>query len=183
MGEKYYYYNSDDSGSGHIYAYDKEEAGGGLFMLLVIAAIPLLFASIFLQSYANAVTQHPVIAALIYGVVAVLLSYVLNRSPQKKYRLLGIIATMISLVPFAAMQVVYAIPGILISESFFGLVFEWLFMSAIVVGVTIFVIALGNASKNGIVQLVLAIIFLAITLVLIGPPADMAWEDVWKLYS
>lgn len=182
MGRKYYY-DSDDSGSGYIYAYDNEEAGIGVFMLLIIAAIPLLFVSVILQSYANAVTQHPVIAALVYCVATVVLSYMLNKSPQKKYRLLGMIATIISMVPFAATQVVYAIPAILISESFFGLVFEWLFLSVIVVGVTIFVITLGNASKNGIVHLVFAIIFLVITLVLVGPPEDMALEDVWKLYG
>lgn len=171
----------DNTKEGHAYVVDSN--GWGWFALFILIALPFFILSLLLKKYANAVCKFPAVATLIYCLVALVVSFIFYSDKRKRFRLIGIIATMLSMVPMAAVQVIYAIPYILTHDGIFSIMFEWLLVTVLTLGITVFVISIGNLCRNGLIHLGLSIVFLIIVAAMLRPPEDVTWEYIKHLYT
>lgn len=167
----------DRTKEGHVYVPDASGWGWGAIFFL--GALPFLMISIFLKKYAAAVCANPITATVIYLLLSLILSIILYRK-NSMCRLCGIISTIITMLPQAIIQGVYAIPYISVTDGFFFLSIEWLLISGFMLGLTVFVLAISRLLKKGYIRLIVAVLFLAITLFVVKPPEDMTW-DYWKV--
>ena len=171
----------DNTKEGHIYVVD--HTGWGWFAFFILMALPFFLISLMLWKYANAVCNHPLIAALIYCLLVSIIAAILYRSKQAKYRFSGIIATVFTMLPLAAVQIVYAIPYILTHDAFLGVTFEWLVVTFFLLAITVFVLSIANFLQNGFIHLIIAIAFVAATTLILKPPENLSWDYVLHLYS
>ena len=170
----------DRTKEGHVYVPDA--SGWGWFALFILAALPFFLISIFLKKYAAAVCANPVLAAAIYLLISLILSIILYRKNSIR-RLCGILSAVIAMLPQAVVQGVYAIPYITVKDSIFSLSVEWLFVSGLMLGITVFVLVTSRLFEKGYIRVVVAIVFLVITLVVVKPPENLTWDYLKQLYG
>lgn len=171
----------DNTRADEIYVVD--DNGWGWFFLAIIASLPFFLFCFFLKQTSSFICQHPVISIVAYGILALIISYVLHHRKTIRYPLFSFIGSFIFLIPMAFLQAVYCIPYVSASDGVFLLTLEWLLSTGIMLGITIFLIAITNLSKNGLLRFIVALIFLIISLHVIHPPNGLSWEYVYKLYS
>lgn len=170
----------DNTKEGHVYVVDHK--GWGWFAIFVLLALPFFMVSLMLRKYANAVCEHPVVAILIYGLLTLIVTIMLYGGGNKRFRFLGVVATMMTMLPMAAVQVCYAIPYILINDGFFTITFEWLLVTFFSLSITVFVLSIGNLCQNGIIHFLLAAAFVVATAWILEPPDSLSWDYILQLY-
>ena len=171
----------DETYPGQPYVVDSN--GWGWFAIFIIVALPFCLIWSFLDQLADAICEHPYIAVIIYLFLSFALSYFVCRSKTSKTTVLDFLAVVIALLPIAWVQGVYAIPYVLTKDGFFWVTVEWLLVTAAIVGVTVFVIAVSSKLKNGIVQIVVAVVYFVIVKLIVGPPGDLTVEAVKQMYN
>lgn len=171
----------DNTRDGSVYVVD--DNGWGWFFLAIIVSLPFFLFSFFLKQISSYICRHPVISMLIYLLFAIVISSAINRKTYVKHRSLAFGGILLMMMPMAYLQGVYCIPYISASDSVFILTLEWIFSTGIMLGITAFLIALTNLSRNGFVRLFIGALFLIISLYLIHPPSGLTWEYISRLYS
>ena len=171
----------DNTRDGSVYVVD--DSGWGWFFLVIIASLPFFLFSFFLKQISSYICSHPVISMLIYLLFAVVISLAINRKNYVKHRSLAFGGILLMMIPMAYLQGVYCIPYISAGDSVFMLTLEWIFSTGIMLGITTFLIALTNLSRNGFIRFLTGALFLIISLCLIHPPSGLTWEYIFRLYS
>lgn len=173
----------DQTRPGQPYVVDSD--GWGWFMLFILLAVPFAVLGAILAQLAETICAHPYITICVYLLFACILSLVLNTRGNRRHRVLGVISTMLTLLPFIQVQMLYMIPYLL-QNSLFSAAFEWLIVTAAMVGLTFFILAICNVLQNRLVQLLLALLFLALTCLILflclSSSKEINWAVVQTLY-
>lgn len=157
------------------YIYDKEtdtlyiSDGDGISWLAVlfVLAVPFILISSWLQQYAQFVNSHSPLALLIFIAFSILVSIWINARSKTRFLLIGILASVISMLPIALIQKHYAIPIIQSDNEALFIVIEWFFPTFFTISISFFLIQISLLLKNGIIHLILSLVYLAITILFI----------------
>ncbi|MGN1249918.1 MAG: hypothetical protein ACI4XW_07535, partial [Candidatus Spyradocola sp.] len=150
----------DRTRPGQIYLVESD--GWGWFMIFILLALPFFILGLFLTQLSAAICEHPYITICVYSIFAIVFSIAFNIFTHQRFKVVGTIATILTLTPIFLVQILYMIPYIS-QNSLFGAVFEWLVVTAMMVGLTFFILAMMNLLKNGWIHLGVAAVFLALT--------------------
>lgn len=165
--------------------YVVDSDGWGWFALFIMLALPFFIIGLLLTQATEWICAHPYISISIYLILSLVIGIILY-ARGKRWRLPGIIATMITLAPFALVEGLYMVPYIM-QNSLFASVFEWLLVTLLIGGITFFVIVISSALKSGLMHLVIAIIFAGIVFLilnnLLSSSDEINWAIVRSLYS
>ncbi len=139
--------------------------GFGWFALLFVLAMPFFIIAVWLRQYALFVSEHPLLSWVVFLVMSVVFGNMLYRKKNAENKKLGIVAVVVSLLPIAIAQAYYTIPYILSHEGAIWVTFEWLIVTFFTVGISSFVIQISLLFNNGIKHLIVAAVYLLISLV------------------
>lgn len=174
----------DRTPPGQPYVVDSD--GWGWFMLFIILVLPFFMLWLLISKAAAWICMHPIVSGVIYLAVSALISLLMYRGRKIRQRLLGTLAGIITFLPFAAGEALYAIPYVLLQpDKVFGPIFEWIIVTTVLLLFTIFVIAIANASGSVIVHLISAIIFCGVVGLLlrgINSSDVVTWQALGELY-
>lgn len=142
--------------------YVVDSNGWGWFMLLLLAAIPFIILSALLSSISEFMKEHLLLCVIVYLLFSFGAGLFLYKNKQIKHRKIGVIATVFTLSPIAFVQIAYTIPFML-SEPGFDATFDFILMLALTVGGSIFAFSISRLLRNGVVHLIMAIVFIGIS--------------------
>lgn len=166
--------------------YVVDSDGWGWFALFILFALPFFIIGLLLTQLTEMVCAHPYMTMFIYIIFSVAFSLVYNIRMHQRFKIFGIFATLFALVPFILVQVLYLIPYIT-QNSLFKATFEWIIVTAVIGGITFFVLAISNVIRNGVIQLIVAAIFLVATVVIlngyISSSEEINWPFILSLYK
>lgn len=166
--------------------YVVDSDGWGWFALFLIFALPFFCLGILITQLAETVCAHPHMTVFIYLIISSVFSFIFNIRMQQRFKILGIFATILAMIPFMLVQVLYLIPYI-VQNSLFASVFEWIIVTAVIGGISFFILAISNVIRNGMIQLTISMIFLAVTIVIlhsyISSSEDINWSFILSLYN
>lgn len=162
--------------------YVVDDNGWGWFFLAIIASLPFFLFTFFLKEVSSYICNHPVIAILLYLLFSIIISSAVNRKKCSKHTAFAFWGTFFMTIPMAYLQGVYCIPYISVSDGVFILTLEWIFSTGIMLGITVFLMAICNLFRSGFTRFLIGALFLIISLYLIQPPAELTWEYVTNLY-
>lgn len=117
------------------------------FSLSAALIIPIAASAVFTEAIAKFVDKLPVVAALIYLLICAVSGFVMYYG-QHEYKICGIIAVVLTLMPFGLAQGLWLMPEVAYNCNF-GTWFEWLFFTVIIAVITVFVLALLMLFRNG----------------------------------
>lgn len=163
--------------------YVVDSNGWGWFAIFMLLALPFFLIWLFLHRFANAVCEHPYVFAGIYLAISCIFGFILYWNKAKKHPFLGFLAVVLTLLPIAWVQGIYAIPYVLLKDGFFWVTIEWLLVTAAIVGATVFVMVISNTLGNGLMHLMIAMVFFVIIVLLVKPPNDLTTEAIKKMYG
>ena len=91
------------------------------------------------------------------------------------------------MLPLGGVEACYAIPYLVLKSGFSG-VSDWIFVGAILFGLTFFLFSICNLLQNGWIHLILAAIFMGIGVVFIQglrgmEPELLRWSEVARIYG
>jgi hypothetical protein len=162
--------------------YVADSDGWGWFALLIMLALPFFVMGILLMQMTEAICKHPYISFGTYLVFSFVFGLIFYSRGNKKFKLAGIAATMITLLPFALTEAFYMVPYI-VQHALFASVFEWLIVTAILGGITFFILSIANLLENGWIHLILAVIFFAIVFAVLNHFLSSSDQINWALVS
>lgn len=166
--------------------YVVDSDGWGWFALFILMALPFFIIGIFMIKLTEAICAHPYISVGLYIAFAIIVGIVFYHKKNKRWRALGVIATIITFFPFAMVEGFYMIPYIM-QNSLFVAVFEWIFVSAVVGGITIFIMMISRQFDSGMVHFALALIFASIVFMILNhflsSSDEINWNVVFTLYE
>ena len=145
----------------------------GFVGLLLLAPILYLWAyfCLFVEFY----SKHVILFNAIYLVLSLIVSYFLCG----KFDPIQYISYVLSFIPFAWAQAIYALPYVLKNQGFWG-AFEWVIVTVVIGGISIFVIFINKAVENRIISIILSIIFVVAVCLLVRPPEG--WLALKQMY-
>ena len=166
--------------------YVVDSDGWGWFMIFLLLALPFFLIGIFLTRAAALICSHPYISMVIYLLFSFLIGGVLYIWGNKKRKVFGLIATLITLLPLATVEGLYLIPYIL-QSGLFTAVFEWILVTAVVGGITFFILAIANVLNNGVIHFIISLVFCGLVcLILFGmlrTSKEINWTVIRSIYS
>lgn len=154
--------------------------GWGWFAILIMLAMPFFLMGIILLNFAETVCAHPYISAGLYFLFALIFSFIFYGRGNKKCKGLGVVASVITLLPFAMVEGLYMIPYIL-QNSLFSAVFEWIIVTVFIGAITFFLLAISNILGNGLIHLIIAIAFCVIVFLILNNMFDSSSEINWDV--
>ena len=174
----------DETLPGKPYVVDSDGWGG--FALFILLALPFFIVGILLTQGAIIICEHPLLSSAVYLICSLLLGIVLYRSRQKRWRPLGIIATILNLLPFALVEGFYMIPYMM-QHSLFAFVFEWIFVTVVVGGLTFSILIIAHKLSSGLVHFLSASLFFLIVFLILNSVLsssdDLNWAIAFSVYS
>ena len=162
--------------------YVVDSDGWGWFMLFVAATGPFILASMMLERYVAFVIEHPKLFCIMFLSLSLLLGVIISHSSLCN-RFLSVISVFLTMMPWAIVQIIYAIPYVQAQDGIFTLVVEWFLVTALVTVLTIILLSLIRVIQNGVARLTIGSTFLLVTLYIVTPPNGMTLENVWLLYE
>ena len=104
-----------------------------------------------------------------------------------RHRICGIVATVFTMAPFGAGVAPYAIPYIMITGTL-SAAFDWILLALFLFGIIFFIFAICNLLKNGIIHLVMGLLFsvfayLFITNLIASESDVLSWQAIGNLYG
>lgn len=156
--------------------------GWGWFAIFIVIAIPFFIIGALLTNLAAVIAAHPYISISVYAVLSALAGIILYLRGCKKYRIAGVIASFITLAPFALTEGLYMIPYI-VQNSLFASVFEWILVTAAVGGITFFIFAVSDKIENGVIHLIISVVFFAIVFAILNGVLSSSDEINWGVVS
>lgn len=163
--------------------YVVDSNGWGWFMLIMLAILPFFILSLLISSISEFFKTHLTLCVVGYLLLSFGLGLILYNNKQIRHRMLGIVATVLTMAPIAIVQIAYAIPYVLAKPGF-GAAFEFILVLALTAGGSIFVFSISRLLRNGAVHLVMALIFLGIsvlfTYLLVGSEPDIFTENYFS---
>lgn len=160
----------DRTRPGQPYVVDSD--GWGWFMLIFLMILPFLLLSVLVSSFAKFFVEYLPICLITYSVASLFLGILLYCSPKVKYRTLGIISTILTMIPLVSSLTVYAIPYVLLAPGTDS-TFDFILLFALLGGVTFLIFSLCRLFKNGILHFVMALGFLLLSLLLLSVCLDV----------
>lgn len=149
----------DDTNPGTPYVVDND--GWGWLFIFIIAAIPFLLVGSAICYISSWICTHPILAATIYLIISFLFGIIFYSRFSMKHRVCGIIATVVTMLPLEMGVGFYAIPYTMLEGSFFAF-FDWVLVTAFLFGIIFFIFSICNLLKNGLIHLVIGVVFLAL---------------------
>ncbi len=153
----------DDTKSGAPYVVDSD--GWGWFFIFMILILPIFILGLILNKMANIICQYIYFITGVYLILSTIMGIVFYKKNINKYRFFGAIATIITLLPFLIVELLYAIPYVMI-QGLFSAVFEFFCATAVILGVTFFILSIAKLIQNGILHFFIASVFLVITVII-----------------
>lgn len=117
------------------------------YSLSVALILPVALAAVFTEAIAEFVDRLPIVAALIYLLICAISGFIMYFG-QHQHKICGIIAVVLTLVPFGLAQGLWLMPEVAY-DCDFGSWFGWLFFTVLTGVGTIFVLALLMLFRNG----------------------------------
>ena len=77
-----------------------------------------------------------------------------------RHRLCGVIAAVISILPFGMGMGLYAIPSVMLKGTISSF-FDWALVAAFLFGIVFFIFSVCNILRNGLTHLVIGVVFFA----------------------
>ncbi len=175
----------DDTKQGTPYVVDSD--GWGWFALFIFISIPFLMIGGAVLQTSYWICQHLILSIIVYLAVSFIIGVIFYFRNSVKHRICGIIASVISMVPLGLGVFLYAIPYVMLDDSFSS-IFDWILVAALLFGVMYFIFSICNLLKNGLTHLIIAIVFLAISCFfifgLISSESDIiTWEAIKRVYG
>lgn len=175
----------DNTKPGTPYVVDSD--GWGWFLIFIIIAVPFLIICGAVFQISSWICEHPILSLTAYLLVSLVIGIFFYSRFMAKHRVCGIIATVISMMPLGAGVGLYAIPYVMLDNSFSS-IFDWILVAALLFGVMYFIFSICNLLKNGLTHLIIAIVFLAISCFfifgLISSESDIiTWEAIKRVYG
>ncbi|MGN0664481.1 MAG: hypothetical protein ACI4L5_05335 [Negativibacillus sp.] len=121
--------------------YVVDDDGWGWFFLFILFTLPFFLLWILLYQTAGWICQHPYITGGIYLLLSSIIGLLLYSGKPWLMKILGIITTILTLIPLAMVQALYLIPSLMISEAILSMVFEWLLTTFVVAAITLFILS------------------------------------------
>lgn len=160
--------------------------GWGWLLLFILLMFPFLFLGALLTQITEEICAHPYISIGIYLLFSLMMSLIISRRQRGRFRILSIIATMSAFLPFALAQMLYTIPYIM-QNTMLSSVFEWLIITALMIGLTCFILAICNVLQSRLAQLMIASVYLALTCLILfsylSHSREINWDTVRTIYS
>ena len=141
--------------------YVVDSTGWGWFGLFILLTVPVLMVYGIVACVTGWVVSQPVVAAGIYlgiGLVAGLLIYCLG---QARFRVVGVFATVLTVLPLGLAMALYAIPYLMIQEGFSALV-DWVLILIILGIISLMILFWAGSLENGLIHFLLALAFLGL---------------------
>ncbi len=85
-----------------------------------------------------------------------------GRGTKMQHRVLGIIATVGTMLPVGLAMGLYAIPYLVLSENMFSGVMDWVFVFFPLLGIAYFILSIAKLLENGLIHLGISVVFLGI---------------------
>lgn len=146
--------------------YGVSDSGGGWIIGLFILVLPFAMVAFFIQDVSEFVHTHMVLSCLVFLALSYLFGYFLYRKRDALYPKVGYIAVLISILPCGLAQL-SAFSSFWENENLFSNFLGWLLLTFLSVSLTFFVIHISLLFNNGIKHLRLAIVYLALTIVVL----------------
>lgn len=140
----YSFYNYDDNTYTDVSVFSSSSFRLSLSAALII---PVAAAAVFTEAIAKFVDKLPVVAALIYLLICTVSGFIMYFG-QNKHKICGIIAVVLTLVPFGLAQGLWLMPEVAY-DCDFGSWFGWLFFTVLIGVGTVFALALLMLFRNG----------------------------------
>lgn len=169
----------------HIYVPDSE--GWGWMALFLIVAVPFLMLGQAVSRVSLWICAHPLLTAGLYLVGSLVFGIIFYSRSGMRHRGAGILASVVTMLPLGGVEACYAIPYLVLKSGFSG-VSDWIFVGAILFGLTFFLFSICNLLQNGWIHLILAAIFMGIGVVFIQglrgmEPELLRWSEVARIYG
>lgn len=164
---------------------DPNGNGGGLWLFIVLLiALPFLYMGLAIGSLSDIICAHPLLFATLYLILSIVIGVSFYNQPGMKHCGLGVIASILTILPFGMLSGLYAIPFIQLEGGSFDSIFDWILIAAIVLGITYFIFSICNLLGNGRVHFVLALIFFSISCLFgWGAIQNFSWETICAIYG
>lgn len=143
---------------------DPNGNGGGLWLFIVLLiALPFLVVGLAISSITDMICAHPILFAVLYLILSMVIGFSFYNQPGMRHCGLGVVASVLTILPFGILSGLYAIPCIQLEGGSFGSIFEWILITVLVLGITFFIFSMCNLLGNGKVHFVMALIFFSIS--------------------
>lgn len=167
--------------------YVVDSTGWGWALIFILASIPCLFVAGIIMNLSEAFCQHPFLFSALYLCISLFLGVVFYHRRYIRHRVLGIIATVFTLLPLWIAAFFYTIPIVVLDPSFSAF-FNWMVVTALIVGIIYFIFAICRLLENGLIHLVVASIFLLLSIFfirgLIASGDDiLSWDAICGVYA
>lgn len=148
----------DDTRPGTPYVVTND--GWGWFFIVILAAVPFLMVGRVIYQISEWICEHPIFSSAIYGIVSVLFGIIFYSRSSMRHRLCGVIAAVISILPFGMGMGLYAIPSVMLKGTISSF-FDWALVAAFLFGIVFFIFSVCNILRNGLTHLVIGVVFFA----------------------
>ena len=138
-----------------------DHTGWGWFAVFLLFAMTFFLVAMSVVRISYLIAMHPFLSCCGYLLGAFLLGCFFYGRSGMKNRAVGVIAFVIGQLPLGAAMGLYAIPYVLLSESFFAAL-DWVLIAGMLFGVDFFVLSIAKVLKNGWIHLLLSVLFLGI---------------------
>ena len=175
----------DDTKAGTAYVVNSD--GWGWFAIFIIVAIPFLAVGTVIYQISSWISNHPILSGIIYLMITFLSGIIFYSRPTMRHRICGIIATIITMLPLGIGVGLYAIPYVMLDGSFSS-AFDWVLITLFAYGIIFFIFSICNILRNGIIHMIIGVVFLVFASLLISGLISSAsevlsWEAILQLYG
>lgn len=160
--------------------------GWGWFAIFIILAIPFFIIGLIVTRFSQFLYQHPYLSICGYITISFILGNILYRRGRRKFKSIGVVATLITMLPFAMVEGLYLVPYIQ-QNSLFSAAFEWLIVTVFICVITFFVMVISNMLDNGLIHFVISVLFCCGTFFILNnifsSSSEINWSVIQDIYN
>lgn len=171
----------DETRPGTPYVVDSD--GWGWFLLFILASVPLLIAGSMVKGFSLFVVRHPVIFLMCYMGISVITGACIYLKRHKKWKICGIIAVFLTMLPAGIVELLYAVPVMVIYDSLIAATIEWILVILVVMGIAAGILLCCNLLGNGIIHLVISVLFSGIVFYILYQVLSSSDKINWEVIS
>lgn len=175
----------DDTRPGTPYVVDND--GWGWFFLFLLVAIPFLVVGGLIAQISTWICLHPILSALLYLLLATICGVIFYSRHSMRHRICGAAAAFLTLLPLGIGAGLYTIPYVMLAGSFSAFL-DWVLVAALLFGITFFIFSVCNLLKNGLIHLIISLLFVVLSVIfimaLISSESELlSWSAIQRLYG
>lgn len=140
--------------------------GWGWFMIIYLLILPFIILSLLISKFSVFFTNHVTLCLLIYFIFSFCFGLYLYNKKVSRHRFLGVISTVITTIPMALIITCYSVPYVLL-EPGFDSAFDFVLLLLLLLGGEFLIFSLSRLLKNGIMHLIISIVFLGLGVLLL----------------